>query len=57
MTNYQSDVFQRCRVYEKATLKAYWLKWNINPLEKIGVTILLHCPRLTRWLMKVTKNY
>ena len=46
-----------CSQYEKLTRKAYWLNWRINPLEKIGVTILLHNPRLTRWLMKVTKNY
>ena len=53
----QKETFQTCDMYEKATHKAYWLNWRINPFEKIGVTILLHNPRLTRWLMRVTKNY
>lgn len=53
----EEEVFSQCRKYEIATRKAYWLCWRINPLEKIGVTILLHNPRLTRWLMRVTKNY
>lgn len=51
------DKVELCHKYEKSTKKAYWLNWRINPLEKIVVTILLHSPRLTRWLMKVTKNY
>lgn len=59
--NYKTDkepqVFERCKEYERNTRKAYWLNWRINPFEKIGVTILLHNPRLTRWLMRVTKNY
>lgn len=53
----ETIVFKQCNKYEKETRKAYWLCWRINPLEKIGVTILLHNPQLTRWLMKVTKNY
>lgn len=56
-TDQQISVFRQCCEYEKATRKAYWLNWRINPFEKIGVTILLHNPRLTRWLMRVTKNY
>lgn len=56
-TNNESAVFGKCKKYEKNTRKAYWLNWRINPLEKIVVTILLHSPHLTRWLMKVTKNY
>ena len=52
-----NDKVELCRKYEKATRKAYWLNWRINPLEKIVVTLLLHSPHLTRWLMKVTKNY
>ncbi|MBP5423127.1 MAG: glycosyltransferase family 2 protein [Paludibacteraceae bacterium] len=55
-TNNESAVFEQCKKYEKNTRKAYWLNWRINPIEKIIVTILLHSPRLTRWLMKVTKN-
>lgn len=46
-----------CKTIEKATKRDYWLCWRINPLEKIGITILLFSPRLTRWLMRVTKNY
>ena len=57
MTCNESTVFKKCREYEISTRKAYWLSWRINPIEKIGVTILLHNPRLTRWLMRVTKNY
>jgi len=56
-TDQQDSVFRECYEYEKATRKDYWLSWRINPLEKIGVTTLLHSSRLTRWLMKVTKNY
>ena len=55
-TDQQDRVFRECYEYEKATRKDYWLNLRINPLEKIGVTILLHSPRLTRWLMKKTKN-
>ena len=49
--------FAQCKKYEKSTRKAYWLNKNINIIEKIGVTIMLRIPRLTRWLMKLTKNY
>lgn len=56
-TDQQISVFRECYEYEKATRKDYWLNWRINPLEKIVVTILLYSPLLTRWLMKVTKNY
>lgn len=56
-TNNEIAVFEQCKKYENNTRKAYWLNWHINPIEKIVVTILLHSPRLTRWLMKVTKNY
>lgn len=56
-TEREEEIFNQCRKYVKATRKDYWLCWRINPIEKIVVTILLHSPRLTRWLMKVTKNY
>ena len=55
-TDQQISVFRQCGEYERNTRKAYWLNWRINPFEKIGVTILLHNPRLTRLLMRVTKN-
>jgi glycosyltransferase involved in cell wall biosynthesis len=55
-TDQQNNVFKQCYEYEKATRKDYWLNRRINPIEKVAVTVLLHCPRLTHWLMKVTKN-
>lgn len=54
---HQAAVFQQCREYEKVTWKAYWRNCHINLIEKIVVTILLHNPWLTHWLMKATKNY
>lgn len=56
-TNYENETFLKCRQYERDTRWAYWFNWRINPIEKIGVSTLLHCPRLTRWLMKKTKNW
>ena len=56
-SNDRQKWFAQCQKYEKTTRKAYWLNKHINIIEKIGVTILLRIPRLTRWLMKVTKNY
>ena len=56
-TEREGEIFDQCRKYMKATLKDYWLCWRINPLKKIVIAIMLHNPRLTRWLMKVTKNY
>ena len=53
----QEDVFELCTKYEKDTRMAYWTNRHIPLYEKIGITMLLHNPRLTRWLMKVTKNY
>ena len=56
-TDKEQEIYQLCKIYENKFRKAYWLNWRINPLEKIVVTILLHNPRLTCWLMKKTKNY
>ena len=56
-TDAEKDTFQKCRQYERDTRWAYCLNWHINPIEKIGVTTLLHCPRLTRWLLIKTKNW
>ena len=56
-TDAENETFQKCREYERDTRWAYWLNWRINPIEKIGVTTLLHCPRLTRWLLIKTKNW
>ncbi len=56
-TDKQPEVFRQCREYIKATRKAYWTCRLIPFYKRIGVTLLLHCPRLTRWLMKKTKNY
>lgn len=43
-TDAEKDTFQKCRQYERDTRRAYWLNWRINPIEKIGITTLLHCP-------------
>lgn len=56
-TDAEKDTFQKCRQYERDTRWAYCLNWRINPIEKIGVMTLLHCPRLTRWLLIKTKNW
>ncbi len=56
-TDAEKDTFQKCRQYERDTRWAYCLNWRINPIEKIGVMTLLHCPSLTRWLLKKTKNW
>ena len=46
-----------CNHYERLTYWKYWKNLDIPFYEKVGVTILLHSHHLTRWLMKVTKNY
>lgn len=46
-----------CNQYERATFGDYWKNLDIPFYEKVGVTILLHSHHLTRWLMKVTRNY
>lgn len=53
----QPEVFQQCREYIRTTQKAYWLCPRIPLYKKFAVFLLLHCPLLTHWLMKVTKNY
>jgi hypothetical protein len=53
----QQEVFQQCREYIRTTRKTYWTCQGIPLYKKIIVTLLLHNPRLTRWLMKATKNY
>lgn len=53
----QQEVFHLCREYIRTTQKAYWLCPRIPLYKKFAVILLLHCPRLTHWLMKVTKNY
>ena len=55
-TESQKEMFGRCYEYERQTRKDYWLSWRINPLEKIVMIFLMHSPRLTRWLMKVTNR-
>lgn len=53
----QQKVFQQCREYIKTTQKAYWFCSRIPLYKKFIVYLLLYCPRLTHWLMRVTKNY
>lgn len=52
----QEIVFEQCKKYERAMRKEYWQNRNIRFLEKVEVTIMLFSPRLTHWLMKVTKR-
>lgn len=56
-TKVEPRLYKRLLEYEKATRKVYWINLSIPLYEKVFVTILLHSPRLTRWLLKVTKNY
>lgn len=53
----QQKVFHQCREYIKTTQKAYWFCPHIPLYKKFVVILLLYCPRLTHWLMRVTKNY
>lgn len=53
----QQKVFHLCREYIRTTQKAYWLCPRIPLYKKIAVILLLNCPRLTHWLMRVSKNY
>ena len=52
----EKEVFQMCKDYEKATRKYYLKEKQIKNWKKVIVLMLLHSPRLTHWLMKVTKN-
>ena len=51
----QAD-FLECRAMENATRKAYLTDGRIPILEKAGCLLFVHCPRLTRFLMRITKN-
>lgn len=53
----QETIIQQYRKYKKSTCKAYWFCRQIPLYEKVCVTLLLDCPILTHWLMKMTKNY
>lgn len=53
----QQEVFHQCREYIRTTQKTYWFCPRILLYKKFAVILLLYCPRLTHWLMKVTKNY
>ncbi len=50
-------VFQECRSYEQDVRKSYLSSKEIRPFEKLACLILFHSPRLTLFLMKVSKNF
>lgn len=50
------DDSRECRVIENATKKAYLADGSIPLFERAGCLLLVHCPHLTRLLMRVTNN-
>jgi glycosyltransferase involved in cell wall biosynthesis len=50
------SVKAECREYENVTRKAYLHETEIGVLEKAGCLLLIHSPRLTHLLMKITHN-
>lgn len=55
-TDKQAEAFQRCQEYKNNTLKAYWKSRRASLYEKAIITLLLHTPRLARWLYKATNK-
>ncbi len=47
---------QECQSIEHVTRKTYMTDKRIPLLERYGNLLLIHCPRLTRLLMRITKN-
>ncbi len=56
-TEQQKGVFKQCDEYERITRKQYYRCNQIPIYERISRFILLHSPRLARFLMKLTRNY
>lgn len=56
-TEQQKAVFKQCDEYERTTRKQYYRCNQIPIYERISRFILLHSPRLARFLMKLTRNY
>lgn len=52
----EKEVFSKCNYYMRNTQKEYWFNRYIPLYEKVGVSLLLLCPRFTRWIMILTKN-
>lgn len=52
----RQKVYPECFAIEHATRKAYLAERNIPFFERAGCLMLIHCPRLTRLLMLITKN-
>ena len=51
-----NSVKMECRGYETVTRKAYLRETKISTLEKAGCLLLIHSPRLTHYLMRITHN-
>ena len=51
-----NSVKMECLEYETKTRKAYLHETGISILERAGCLLLVHSPRLTRFLMKITHN-
>ena len=52
----RQKVFLECHAIEHATRKAYVTDRRIPFFERANCLMLIHCPRLTRLLMRITKN-
>lgn len=52
----RQDNYQECQAMENVTRKAYLRDGRIPLLERFGCLLMIHCPRLTRLLMYLTKN-
>lgn len=52
----RQDDSRECRAIERATKKAYLADGSIPFFERAGCLLLVHCPRLTRLLMRLTNN-
>lgn len=55
-TDLQEEVFSQCKEYERQTLRDYLSCGHECLLSKILILIMIHCPPLTRFLMKLTHN-
>ena len=56
-TNRQGDAFKQIRQFEHVTRKAYLHSRQIPLYKRLACLSLLHSPRLTRFLLKLTHNY
>lgn len=52
----RQDNYRECKTMENITRKAYLTDGRIPFLERAGCLLMIHCPRLTRLLLRLTKN-